>query len=232
MFNIVSRNLPPPPARQGFAWKMSDTDIKFNKDIYRTIREKYDNKLEKINSIQEITNNNLWAKNDEALIVKDVSLRAIYDDVISKIKHEGRDFKPFAIHEQIISFYLNSGKEELICPIIFMDGRKNRSPSKDKKNSGRIQSAGGPDDKLKDNPNDKSLFPGDRLIHYEYLFGQSNNHTSNYYPTLQVYNLNITSERNGKGDILGEDIPFFNFYMPNQCWTDITMGIKKSATSR
>ena len=67
-----------------------------------------DNNLKKISSIQEITNNNLWAKNDEALIVKDVSLRAIYDDVISKIKHEGRDFKPFAIHEQIISFYLNS----------------------------------------------------------------------------------------------------------------------------
>ena len=84
-----------------------------------------------------------------------------------------------------------------------------------------------------DNPNDRNLFPGDRLIHYEYLFGQSNNHTSNYYPTLQVYNLNITSERNEKkGDVLGEDIPFSNFYMPNQCWTDITMGIKKSATSR
>ena len=73
------------------------------------------------------------------------------------------------------------------------------------------------------------MFPGDRLIHYEYLFGQSNNHTFNYYPTLQVYNLNITSERNEKkGDVLGENIPFFNFYMPNQCWTDITMGIKKS----
>ena len=50
----------------------------------------------------------------------------IYDDVISKIKHEGRDFKPFAIHEQIISFYLNSGKEELICPIIFMDKKKKK----------------------------------------------------------------------------------------------------------
>ena len=233
MFNIVSRNLPPPPARQGFAWKMSHADIKFNQNIYKAIREKYDNNLEKISSIQEITNNNLWAKNDEALIVKNVSLGAIYDDVISKIKHEGRDSKPFAIHEQIISFYLNSGKEELICPIIFMDGRKKRSPSKDKKNSGRIQTAQGPDDKLKDNPNDRNLFPGDRLIHYEYLFGQSNNHTSNYYPTLQVYNLNITSERNEKkGDVLGENIPFFNFYMPNQCWTDITMGIKKSATSR
>ena len=24
----------------------------------------------------------------------------------------------------------------------------------------------------------------------------------------------------------------YNFYMPNECWTDITMGIKKSATSR
>jgi len=127
---------------------------------------------------------------------------------------------------------INSNKEELICPIIFMDGRKNRSPSKDKKNPGRIQTAGGPDDNLKDNPNDKNLFPGDRLIHYEYLFGQSNNHTSNYYPTLQVYNLDITSDKNGKGDILGKNIPFFNFYMPNQCWTDITMGIKKSATSR
>ena len=62
-----------------------------------------------------------------------MSLRAIYDDVISKIKHEGRDFKPFAIHEQIISFYLNSGKEELICPIIFMDGRKKGHHPKIKK---------------------------------------------------------------------------------------------------
>jgi len=132
MFNIISRNLPPPPARQGFAWKMNSSEIKFNQDIYKTIREKYSDNLKKISSIQEITNNNLWAKNDEALIVKEVSLRAIYDDVISKIKHEGRDFKSFAIHEQIISFYLNSNKEELICPIIFMDGRKNRSPSKDK----------------------------------------------------------------------------------------------------
>ena len=47
-----------------------NADIKFNQKIYKDIREKYDNNLKKISSIQEITNNNLWAKNDEALIVK------------------------------------------------------------------------------------------------------------------------------------------------------------------
>ena len=67
--------MPPPPARQGFAWKMSHADIKFNQNIYKAIREKYDNNLKKISSIQEITNNNLWPKMMRLLIVKDVSLR-------------------------------------------------------------------------------------------------------------------------------------------------------------
>ena len=66
-----------------------------------------------------------------------------------------------------------------------MDGRKKGHHPKIRKILKNSNSQG-PDDKLKDNPNDRNLFPGDRLIHYEYLFGQSNNHTSNYYPTLQV----------------------------------------------
>lgn len=232
MWNIVSRNLPPPPARQGYAWLMKPSDLDSNKKVYKNIRDKYANKLKKISSIEEINKNNPWAKNDEALIVKDVSLKSVYEDIISEIKHEPRDVRPFAIHEQIMSYYLNSGKEELICPIIFMDGRNYRSPPKNKKYHERIQSAGGPDDKLKNNPGDKTLFPGDRVIHYEYLIGQSNSYSANYFPTLQIYNFKITSEANGNGKVLGTDIPFFNFYMPRQCWSDIIMGIKKNVSSR
>ena len=180
----------------------------------------------------KITKNNPWAKNDEALMVQDVSLKSVYEDVISKIKHEPRDVRSFAIHEQIISYYLNSEKEKLTCPIIFMDGRNYRSPQKNKMYNDRIQSAGGPAEELKNNPGDRTLFPGDRVIHYEYLIGQSNNYSANYFPTLQIYNFKITSEKNGKGQELGTDIPFFNFYMPSQCWSDITMGIKKSVSSR
>ncbi len=230
MWSIVSRNLPPPPARQSYAWKMKPLDLDTNKKIYKNIRDRYANQLKKISLIEEITQNNPWAKNDEALMIKDVTLKSVYEDIISKIKHEPRDYRSFAIHEQILSYYLNLEKEELICPIIFMDGRKYRSPSKKKKD--RIQTAGGPADKLKNNPGDRTLFPGDRVIHYEYLIAQSNNHNANYFPTLQIYNFKITSEKNGNGQVLGIDIPFFSFYMPSQCWSDIIMGIKKSVSSR
>jgi hypothetical protein len=118
MWNVVSRNLPPPPARQGYAWKMRSLDLDLNKKIYKNIRDQYANKLKKISLIEEITKNNPWVKNDEALMVQDVSLKSVYEDVISKIKHEPRDVRSFAIHEQIISYYLNSEKEELTCPII------------------------------------------------------------------------------------------------------------------
>lgn len=228
-WSIVSRNVPPPPARQAFAAKMRTVDLDTNREIYRILRSKYDNNLKKISSIEPVTNNNPWAKKDEALIVENVTLKSIYDDVISKIKHEARDIRPFFIAEQIISYYLNSGKDDLNCPIIFMDGRNFRSP--DKKDLDRIQTAGGRDTKLKNNPNDKSLFPGDRLVHYEYLFGQSNNERANYYPTLQIYNLKIYPKPKQEGKPL-ENVPYFNFYMPNECWTDIITGIKKSDIPR
>ena len=232
-FNIVSRNLPPPPAREGFAWKMKENDLTFNKQIYKSLRDNFNKKLQKINSISEITQNNIWAKNDEALIVEDVMLSTVYKEVLAKIKHEPRDIRSFDITEKIIAHYLNTTNQDLKCPIIFMDGRKFRSPSKESnKYPDRVQTAGGQDKKLETNPGDKSLFPGDRLVHYEYLYGQSNSQISNYFPTLQIYNLKIYSEKNQKGVVLGTDVPFFNFYMPNECWTDITMGIKTNVSSR
>ena len=234
MYKVLARNLPPPPARDGYAWKMSPMDIEFNKIIYKNIRDKFDSKIKKINSIEEITKNHPWAKKDEALIINDISLKSVFDEILFKIKHEARDHIPFSMHEKIIRHYLNSEKDDLICPIIFMDGRKKRSPDKGKiaRNLDRIQTAGGQDKRLEKNPTDKNLFPGDRLVHYEYLYGHSNDQTSNYYPTLQIYNLEITSERGEKGTPLAKDVPFFNFYMPNECWTDIIMGVKKSATPR
>ena len=234
MWPLVARNLPPAPAREGYAWKMNPADLEFNRNIYKNIREKFDNKLRKINSIEEITNNHPWAKKDEALIIDDISLRLVFDEVLFKIKHEARDTVPFLMHEKIIRHYLNSEKDDLICPIIFMDGRNRRSPDKGKvaRNLDRIQTAGGQDKRLEKNPTDKNLFPGDRLVHYEYLYSHSNDQSSNYFPTLQIYNLEITSERGEKGVTLANDVPFFNFYMPNECWTDIIMGVKKSATPR
>ena len=213
---------------------MNPADIEFNRNIYKNIREKFDNKLRKINSIKEITNNHLWSKKDEALIIEDISLKSVFDEILFKIKHEARDCVPFSIHEKIIRHYLNSEKDNQICPIIFMDGRNKRSPGKGKavKYPDRIQTAGGQDKKLENNPTDKSLFPGDRLVHYEYLYGHSNDQSSNYFPTMQIYNLEITSERGEKGESLAKNVPFFNFYMPNECWTDLIMGVKKSATSR
>ena len=237
-YRLVSRNEPPPAARTAYSWKMSEEDINFNREIYSNLKDKYNNQLQPVNSITEITNLHSWAKREKFLIAKEVTLRSIYENVLSKLKHEPRDVRSFAIVERIIHQYLYSGAgttanlEELICPIIFMEGRKERSPSKDKKVLDRIQTAQGPDQELKNNPGDRNLFPGDRIIHYEYLIGQNNDQIPNHFPTLQIYNYNITPQLGHKGEPLAKDIPFFNFYMPRESWTDIIMGIKRSDINR
>ena len=84
-----------------------------------------------------------------------------------------------------------------------------------------------------DNPTSGFAFafrPGARITRSPYV--RDSSQISNYFPTLQIYNLKIYSEKNQKGMVLGTDVPFFNFYMPNECWTDITMGIKKNVSSR
>ena len=58
---------------------MRPLDLDTNKKIYKNIRDKYANGLKKISLIEEITKNNPWAKNDEALMIKDVTLKSVYE---------------------------------------------------------------------------------------------------------------------------------------------------------
>ena len=75
----------------------------------------------------------------------------------------------------------------------------------------------------KENPSTYNFFPGDRLIHYDFLTAKvapnSEKTVGEIYPTLQVHFFDKVHNRNS-GDVI-EKVPYFSVYPSSDLWMDI-----------
>ena len=73
----------------------------------------------------------------------------------------------------------------------------------------------------KENTSTYNLFPGDRLVHYDFLTGivppNSEKPVGEKYPTLQVHFF----EKINNNGIITENVPYFSVYPSSDLWMDI-----------
>ena len=175
-------------------------------------------------------------------------------ELLSKFEYETRDMNRFSLLMNMIDLYLEPLQENLnndewilekekrkntICPILIFghnDGNtrspyvrnrnKDPKPNLNQIKEGPVTSQTGQSSKFNDK-NSNNIFPGDIRIHWDYLTGISNNEESLQTPTLQIHQLTISEELNGKGEIIAEEIPYLSFFMPRSMFRDSISAVQR-----
>ena len=236
---------------------LDDTQLNINRNIYEILTTNFNSNFKQLSKIQAIKDRHPWAESQDILIMENVPLGEILREILSKFEFETRDLNRFSILMGMIENFLDPiqgdketddqflerklKRENVKCPIMIFrkDEDSKRSPyirDRDKeplptiekiKNGPVTSGAGQSTGYEKDSHKDKSLFPGDVRIHWDFLNGITNNEESLEIPTLQIHQITVTSEKNGKGDPIAIKIPYLSFFMPRSIFVESIYGVTR-----
>jgi LysM repeat protein len=240
---LVSRNKPYPKSiRCGYAHLLDEKKTEINKTIYNilTTHEEFLKITKKLKDVNDFSNTHPWIKNQNISVLDELSLHDAMELFLNKFKYEPRDLENFGSALLLIKHFMNPIKnkneneeqyenrveerKKIKCPIfIFRKGdNSTRKPYSSEDNSGsydeilqgRVTSAQGESEKFKEKSHlDKTLFPGDRRIHWDFMKGISNDEQALVHPSIQIHDLTITEKLNGEGKKI-ENIPFISLFVP------------------
>ena len=181
--------------------RLLESELKNNQTIFEKITTK--NEFLYLKDIDEIKNNFIWASENSKhaaakfRIIENIKLSQVYKEILTELNHHESDNEDFLQLCIFISEFLKN--DDVNCPILIMDGRNERSVTE----IDTIQPFVGRDT--------NSNFPGDKVIHYEYLLKNVDNAIPKIIPTLKIYNYKVTDKEN---NIL-DNVPIFAFH-PSQ----------------
>ena len=243
----------PRSVRCRYSHLLDEKQLKNNRKIYSDLNIKLSNQFKQLNEINNIKENHIWTKEQNIKVLEKVPLPDVLE-LLSKFEYETRDMNRFSLLMNMIDLYLEPLQENLnndewilekekrkntICPILIFgdnDGNtrspyvrnrnKDPKPNLDQIKEGPVTSQTGQSSKFNDK-NSNNIFPGDIRIHWDYLTGISNNEESLQTPTLQIHQLTISEELNGKGEIIAEEIPYLSFFMPRSMFRDSISAVQR-----
>ena len=234
-----------------YAHVLEENLLEKNRKIFKILNNQFDSKFKKLSEISELSQNHPWTKTQNIKVMENISLKEVLDEVITKFEFDTRDLNKFSILMTMIDNYLDPlqdkgesndefklRKEKRLkekCPLyIFRAGEKNprkpytKSESLETISRSPVTSAQGQSKEFEKNfHNDKTLFPGDIRVHWEFLNGQSNGTYSNQTPSLQIHEIDIFSKQNGHGDLLVSKVPYLSFFMPTTLFEEMIVGLRR-----
>jgi hypothetical protein len=247
---LSSRNEPYTQSQRcRYAHILDENLLSKNRDKFEVLNNHKNSK--KLSEIVELSKNHPWTVKQNIKVIQDISLKYALDEIISEFEYESRDLNKFSILMTMIDNYLDPLQEKgeqdedflkrkakrlkISCPIyIFRPGEKNaRKPYTKSENldiirNSPVTSSQGQSNEFEKNfHNDKTLFPGDIRVHWEFLNGHSNGTHSNNTPSLQIHEINVFSEKNGHGKELFSKVPYLSFFMPTVLFEEMIVGVKK-----
>ena len=74
---------------------------------------------------------------------------------------------------------------------------------------------------------DKTLFPGDGRIHWEFLNGISNGTHCYETPSIQIHEINVYEKKNGEGKLIKAKVPYISFFLPNVMFGESIVGTRR-----
>ena len=217
-------------ARDNYAHLLDIEDLSINKDIFKKIIDEIKKFSKPLKEIKEINDRLSWTKKSNILLCQDITLKIIYENILSKVRHEVTDLLSFRKVEQSIAEYLDQNTDrtnKLMCPILIMPADF-RTPSSNEIDFDKVTPSQGPDQKFKFNKNDISLFPGDRNINYEYLCGKIKiGEVPKNIPTVILYELDVhfkeidTKNDPSKTGTQYPKVPYFSFIPSEEIWSEM-----------
>ena len=226
-----------------------------NKTIYNilTTHEEFLKITKKLKDVNDFSNTHPWTKTQNISVLDELSLYDAMELFLNKFKYEPRDLENFGSALLLIKHFMNPIKnkneneeqyekkveerKKIKCPIfIFRKGDSStRKPYSSEDNSGsydeilqgRVTSAQGESEKFKEKSYlDKTLFPGDRRIHWDFMKGISNDEQALVHPSIQIHDLTITEKLNGEGKKI-ENIPFISLFVPIAFFSEYVASVNR-----
>ena len=214
------------PIVNKFTHILEPKKLEINRKLYKKLEEELRSSLKPLCDIPDLfTKYQKWAKGRKIYISTKINVGDLYD-LFKQLHFHNNEWKNFLLAELNFKAYKNDKRPEIntrMCPVLFMN-YKSQGERTTLKGSRSINPHVGKDSNYnKNNPSTYEFFPGDRLIHYDFLTGRvppsSEKPIGESYPTLQVHLFdkvhNITT-----GQTL-EEVPYFSVYPSSDLWMDI-----------
>ena len=158
-----------------------------------------------------------------------MNMKDLYD-VFSKIKFHHNEWRDFLLASVNFKAYKEDKRPSINkrkCPVLFMNYKSEDGIPRERstlKGSRSVNPHVGKNSEYnKENASTYNLFPGDRLIHYDFLTAKvapnSEKAIGEIYPTLQVHFFDRVHNKNS-GDVI-KNVPYFNIYPALKLWRDI-----------
>ena len=240
--------------RSGYSHLLNKADLDINKKIYEILTTNTNilNNTKKLSEIPDISKDHPWTKNQNISVIQNLSLNDSMK-FFTQFKFDPRDYDRTLPILTLLRNFLDpipnrndnekdhqnrvEERKKMLCPIfIFNHGEENfRKPysrkeitEKNEIAEGRVTTASGENPKFKDNfHKDRTLFPGDRRVHWDFLKGISNDEQALNNPSVQIHELTITSGLNGGGEEIAKKVPYVSFFMPRSIFMESTISVSK-----
>ena len=207
------------PFTNKWSHQLSVEDLNQNRKICNSIYEDTKDSLIQISHMDIIKNSHkTWCGNRNILISEKFTIKEIYEEYFKHLIFHENEKTSFEVVAQNLAGYV-SKFPNLKLPVLFMyiNEEDPNIGSRMIGKNGAIQPWRGRDQK--DN------FPGDAILHYDYLIGATENNIGIDNLSLKI-NL-FKKILNRDGSEMRKDVPYFHFVPSVKIWTDYIKGIYK-----
>jgi LysM repeat protein len=205
--------------------------LEINYKLYELLENKLRPSLKPLHELAELyPKYKSWAKTRKIYISENsMNMRDLYD-LFNQLQFHNNEWRNFLLAKLNFEFYKNDDREIINkrkCPVLFMNYKaedgKDLERSTLKGSTSINPHAGKNSNYKKEIPGTYDLFPGDRLIHYDFLTGDVSPNSEitvgKKYPTLQIHFFDkVHNKTNGKTI---ERVPYFSIYPSSDMWMDI-----------
>lgn len=233
-----------------FTHVLNDKELDINRKAYEILNTQFESNFKKLCHLPEVKNNHPWTLNQNIKVMTNLTLKEVLDQILSKFEFETRDDYKFSLIMSMIDIFLDPIQErnesdeqfehrkekrlKTLCPLfIFRPGEKNTRKPFTKSNIYKdiavapVTTTQGQSSNFSNNLSDKTLFPGDGRIHWEFLKGISNGTNCYETPSIQIHEINVYEKQNGQGALIREKVPYISFFLPNSMFQESLVGIRR-----
>ena len=192
-----------------------------NRKIYNDLYDQSLSNLKQISQMDILKNSyQQWCGNRNIMISDKFSIKEIYENYFSKLNFHENEKTNFEVVVQNLATYSRKFPDRPF-PILFMyiNDNDNENTRRKQTQNGSIQPWIGRDKYGRDN------FPGDAILHYDYLIGATEENVGLDNLTLKINLFNEIRDR--QNNVIKNDVPYFHFVPSVRIWKEYIKGVYK-----